>query len=178
VNDIVTVATDGACSGNPGPTGWAWVGEDGTWAAGSLVVGTNQVGELLGLLHAIDDHADVALLTVLCDSAYAIGTYTAWMDAHAERGWVGSSGRPTANQPIVAALRDARDRRRTAGLPPVRLVKVKGHAGHLLNSWADERAVRAARHGAEGVARAWRGSGLPVGTLPARADQDRAGVRR
>ena len=37
------VATDGACKGNPGPTGWAWVGEDGEWAAGSLSQGTNKL---------------------------------------------------------------------------------------------------------------------------------------
>ena len=30
--DRYTVATDGACKGNPGPAGWAWVGEDGHWA--------------------------------------------------------------------------------------------------------------------------------------------------
>ncbi|MFK4790051.1 ribonuclease HI [Microbacterium sp. ZW T5_56] len=45
--DTYTVATDGACRRNPGPTGWAWVGEDGQWAAGSVLEGTNNVGELL-----------------------------------------------------------------------------------------------------------------------------------
>ena len=56
--DRYIVATDGACKGNPGPAGWAWVGEDGNWAAGSLPEGTNNIGELLGLLYAITDHAD------------------------------------------------------------------------------------------------------------------------
>ena len=51
------VATDGACMRNPGPAGWAWVGEDGRWAAGSLAAGTNNIGELLAVLYAIRDHA-------------------------------------------------------------------------------------------------------------------------
>ena len=71
-----TVATDGACKGNPGPTGWAWVGEDGQWAAGAIPVGTNNIGELMGLLKAIEDHSDVAHLVVQADSKYAIDTYS------------------------------------------------------------------------------------------------------
>src|SRR3546814_5928635 len=53
------VATDGACKGNPGPAGWAWVGMDGEWAAGSVPEGTNNIGELLALLRAVQYHADV-----------------------------------------------------------------------------------------------------------------------
>ena len=76
-----TVATDGACMRNPGPAGWAWVGEDGRWAAGSLEAGTNNIGELLAVLYAVRDHADVADLHIQADSMYAINTYQSWMDA-------------------------------------------------------------------------------------------------
>ena len=41
----LTVGTDGACSGNPGPAGWAWVDEHGKWRSGGLARSTNQVGE-------------------------------------------------------------------------------------------------------------------------------------
>lgn len=150
-----TVATDGACKGNPGPTGWAWVGEDGQWAAGSLAQGTNNIGELLGLLHAIRDNTDVVHLTVQADSRYAIDTYTKWMDGHARRGWRTADKKPTKNVDILKALMQARQERRDAGLPDVSLEHVRGHAGHRLNSWADERAVRAAAHGAEGRERSW-----------------------
>ena len=81
------VATDGACQRNPGPAGWAWVAEDGHWAAGSIEAGTNNIGELLALLHAIRDHAHVPRLTVQADSMYAINTYSSWMDGHARRGF-------------------------------------------------------------------------------------------
>jgi ribonuclease HI len=146
------VATDGACKGNPGPTGWAWVGEDGHWAAGSILSGTNNIGELTGLLKAIEDHADVANLVVQADSKYAIDTYTKWMDGHRRRGWKTSTGAPTKNVDILE------------------LEHVRGHSGHVLNAWADERAVRASEHAAKGVASAWSSLGaqdrIDVSTRP------------
>jgi len=157
--DAYTLATDGACQRNPGPAGWAWVGEDGHWAAGSLAQGTNNIGELLGLLHAIRDHPHVAQLTVQADSMYAIDTYRSWMDGHARRGWKTSTGAPTKNVDILRELIAARDARRAAGQPDVILEHVRGHSGHRLNGWADERAVRAAQHGAEGREGVWSSHG-------------------
>jgi ribonuclease HI len=149
------VATDGACQGNPGPAGWAWVAEDGHWAAGSVPEGTNNIGELLGLLKAITDHADVDHLVVQADSMYAINTYRSWMDGHRRRGWKTSAGKPTKNRELLEQLIAARDARRAAARPDVVLEHVRGHSGHMLNSWADERAVRAATHAARGLTSAW-----------------------
>ncbi|HAN25626.1 MAG: ribonuclease HI, partial [Microbacterium sp.] len=74
----------------------------------------------------------------------------------------------------------ARDARRSAGRPDVVLEYVRGHAGHRLNSWADERAVRASQHGAAGEQLVWtshRGlDRLDVSVDPPRAAADR--VRR
>ena len=100
-----TVATDGACMRNPGPAGWAWVGEDGRWAAGSLEAGTNNIGELLAVLYAIRDNAEVENLHIQADSMYAINTYQNWMDAHARRGWKTSAKEPTKNVDILQALK-------------------------------------------------------------------------
>lgn len=149
------VATDGACKGNPGPAGWAWVGEDGHWASGSIREGTNNIGELLGLLKAIEDHPGVAELVVQADSKYAIDTYTKWMDGHKRRGWKTSTGAPTKNVEILEQLITARDARRAAGMPDVVLEHVRGHSGHVLNAWADERAVRSSEHAQNGVESAW-----------------------
>lgn len=149
------VATDGACMRNPGPAGWAWVGEDGRWAAGSLVAGTNNIGELLAVLNAIRDHPHVRDLLIQADSMYAINTYTAWMDAHARRGWKTSTGEPTKNADILRELIAVRDARRASGMPDVSFEHVKGHAGHRLNGWADERAVRASQHGDRGLESSW-----------------------
>lgn len=153
--DSYTVATDGACKGNPGPTGWAWVGEDGQWAAGSLRSGTNNIGELLALLYALRDHATVQNLVIQADSRYAIDTYEKWMLGHARRGWKTASGSPVKNREILEQLIDARQARIDAGLPPAVLEHVRGHAGHVLNEWADERAVRASLHAEKGTESQW-----------------------
>lgn len=142
----LTVGTDGACSGNPGPAGWAWASADGEWASGAMRRSTNQAAELQALLEALNTFAAVPALTIELDSAYAMNTYLSWMDAHKRRGWRTGEGKPTSNREIIEGLVNARDARRAAGLPPVRLVKVKGHARpgtHPLNEAADAQAVAA-----------------------------------
>jgi ribonuclease HI len=173
VTERYVVATDGACKGNPGPAGWAWVAEDGHWAAGSVPEGTNNIGELLGLLAALTDHAAVADLVIQADSKYAIDTYTKWMSAHARRGWKTAAGQPVKNREILESLMAARDARRRAGLPDAVLEHVRGHAGHVLNEWADERAVRASTHAARGLHSSWSSHAgqerLDVSAAPTRA---------
>jgi len=141
------VATDGACLGNPGPCGWAWVGDDGTWAAGSPGYGTNNVGELLGLTRALTDHADIPDLTIEIDSQYALNMALDWGPAARARGLRNSTGKPTANPELIGSLLDAIDARTAAGLPAADMVWVKGHSTHTLNTWADNRATGAARKG-------------------------------
>jgi ribonuclease HI len=176
------VATDGACQRNPGPAGWAWVGEDGEWAAGSLAHGTNNIGELLALLNAVRDHAHIRDLRVQADSTYALDTYRSWMDNHARRGWKTTTGAPTKNAEILRELIATRDARRAAGLPDVTLEHVRGHSGHRLNGWADERAVRAAQHGAEGREGVWYSRGghpaIDVSVDAPRAGEDKPRMSR
>jgi len=162
--DHLTVATDGACSGNPGPAGWAWVDEHGNWRNGSLLRSTNQATELLGLLNAVRDHQHVENLIIEIDSAYAMNTYDSWMDGHKARGWHTGAGKPTSNVEIISAMIDARDARRAAGLPPVRLVKVKGHAygKHPLNDAADDRATNASARARRGTETEERGTHLSI----------------
>lgn len=147
----LVIATDGACKRNPGPTGWAWVTADGRWESGSLRDGTNNIGELLALLNALDRFADVPLITAEIDSAYVIGAYGSWLDGWARRGWTTAAGEPVANVGIMKQLREVRDARRAKGLPDVTLVKVKGHTGHVLNAHADLLAVAASERGALGI---------------------------
>ena len=162
----LTVGTDGACSGNPGPAGWAWVDQHGRWRSGGLIRSTNQVGELLGLLHAVRDHQHVRDLTIEIDSTYAMNTYLQWMDAHARRGWKTTAGKPTSNRDVIEQLITARDTRAAAGLPPVRLVKVKGHANgrHPLNDAADHQATTAARRARNHKVGPWEGEGMSIST--------------
>ena len=163
--DSLTVGTDGACSGNPGPAGWAWVDEHGTWRHGSLLRATNQVGELLGLLHAVRDHQHVTHLTIEIDSIYALNTYASWMDAHAARGWTTLAKKPTSNREIIEAMLAARNERRAAGLPPAKLVKVKGHSNgrYPMNDAADDRATAASAQARVKNIGTWSGEGLLIG---------------
>jgi ribonuclease HI len=176
-SDRYVVATDGACKGNPGPAGWAWVAEDGHWAAGSVPNGTNNIGELLAVLYAIREHAHVRHLTIQADSLYAINTYTKWMDGHRRRGWMTSGKKPVANVGILQQLIEVRDARQAAGMPAVVFEHVRGHSGHRLNGWADERAVRASTHAAAGRELVWGSHGaqprLDVTVAAPRSGEDR-----
>ncbi|OCI32773.1 RNase H family protein [Oerskovia enterophila] len=160
----LTLATDGACSGNPGPAGWAWVDEHGNWSAGPLRQATNQAAEMLGLVEAIGSHVHVRHLTIEIDSAYAMNTYLTWMDAHVRRGWHTQAGKPTSNRTIIEMMLSVRAERRELGLPPVTLVKVKGHAGgkHPLNDAADDRATWARDQSRAGNLTQRTGSGMVI----------------
>jgi len=118
---------------------------------------------------------------VQADSKYAIDTYRSWMDGHARRGWKTSAGAPTKNVDILKDLIAERDARRAHGLPDVILEHVRGHAGHRLNSWADERAVRAAAHAAKGTEGRWSSldgqDPIDVDVAPPRSAQDKVGRR-
>ena len=60
----LTVGTDGACSGNPSPAGWAWVDEHGNYHSAGQAHGTNQIAELDAVLAALHDHPYVGQLIV------------------------------------------------------------------------------------------------------------------
>ena len=100
------------------------------------------------------------------------------MDGRSPSPRLTSAKKPVANRDILERLIAARDARRASGMPDVVLEHVRGHSGHRLNSWADERAVRASEHAAKGEALVWtslRGlDRLDVATDPPRSAADRA----
>ena len=122
--DRVTVYTDGASSGNPGPSGWAFY-MNGELVSGSLAIATNNQMEMLAILHAVKACPRAVELHIVSDSKIALGMVC--------RGWRGKN----------EALQDIRDQiHRQAFLKCVRLscALVKGHAGHRENTLTDERA--------------------------------------
>lgn len=136
----LVVGTDGACTGNPGPTGWAYICADGRWRAGGRPSGTNQVGELMAVLWALTDFADVPL-EIESDSTYAIGCSTTW-----KAGWQRINyqrAKPLSNLDIIRPIHALLDAR----VLPVCFTKVKGHhpdpRKHPLNVIADELATGA-----------------------------------
>jgi ribonuclease HI len=120
----ITVYADGACSGNPGPSGLGVVIVDaGAQAELSeyLGAGTNNIGELTAILRALERLAGTEREVWLhTDSQYAIGVLS--------KGW-----KAKANQELIATLRET-----LRAFRKVHLVYVPGHAGVPLNERADE----------------------------------------
>ena len=131
------VYTDGACSGNPGPGGWAWVVPNGPYAAGHEPSTTNQRMELQATLEAIQS-IDGPLL-IVSDSTYVVHCFRdRWWEGWIRRGWVNSQKKPVANQDLWKPLLDLYLEREN-----IEFEWVKGHSGDRWNDEADRLAVEA-----------------------------------
>lgn len=135
---MIVVGTDGACAGNPGPAGWAWVVDEGRWQAGSLGAQTNNVAELEAILRVLVAAPSGVDLRILTDSEYALKAVTVWHKAWRRNGWKTRDGKPVKNRERIEAATDV-IRLRT-GRTEVQWVK--GHADHPLNEAADRLAVK------------------------------------
>lgn len=148
----IVVGTDGSSVRNPGPTGWAYVADDGTSACGGLVEGTNNIGELLAVENALRDFAGRPLV-LQADSAYTIGCSTTWAAGWARNGWRNSKKEVVANVEIVRAIYALMQERRDSRTP-VFFQKVKAHLTDRtvwpLNVAADELAGQASARAARG----------------------------
>lgn len=134
----IEVYTDGACSGNPGPGGWAWVVDDGRHAAGSEPVTTNQRMEIRAALEAV--RALPGPLVVVSDSTYVVNCFRdGWWRGWRTRSWTTTARKPVANRDLWEPLVDLVEER-----GDVAFRWVKGHSGNRLNDLADELAVAAA----------------------------------
>lgn len=135
------VYTDGACSGNPGPGGWAWAVPDGAWARGHAEHTTNQRMELQAVLSAVEMLNDE--LDIVTDSTYVANCFRdGWWKGWLARGWKTSSKAPVANQDLWAPLIEAH-RAGRFGVPRW----VKGHSGDVMNDLVDRLAVAASLRG-------------------------------
>jgi ribonuclease HI len=134
----VSVFTDGACSGNPGPGGWAWALDRTTYASGGERVSTNQRMEVRAALEAVTAYEGP--LIVVSDSTYVVNCFRdGWWEGWLSRGWLTSAKKPVANrdlwEPLVTAVAERGD---------VAFNWVKGHSGHEMNDFVDSLAVQAA----------------------------------
>lgn len=134
-----TVYTDGACSGNPGPGGWAWAIDRDTWASGSERASTNQRMEIRAALEAVT--ALDGPLLVVSDSTYVVNCFRdRWWKGWLDRGWINSQKKPVANRDLWEPLVHAVSERGN-----VAFHWVKGHSGHEMNDFVDQLAVTAKR---------------------------------
>jgi ribonuclease HI len=141
--------TDGACSGNPGPGGWAAIlvarRADGTIAkqlelSGGEPQTTNNRMELRAVIEGLRALQRASAVTVHIDSSYVMDAITKhWCDGWKARGWKTASKQPVKNRELWEALLAQLD------VHAVRWHKVKGHAGVELNERCDQLAVAACR---------------------------------
>jgi ribonuclease HI len=143
-DEPIVVYTDGACSGNPGPGGWAWaVAPDGVPSdSGGERVTTNQRMEITAALEAVrarsSELAAGRLLVVVSDSTYVVNCFRdKWYVRWQANGWRNARKQPVANadlwKPLVELVHENR----------VSFRWVKGHGTDPLNDLVDRLAVAA-----------------------------------
>jgi ribonuclease HI len=140
----VHLFTDGACSGNPGPGGWAFIlrhpasGAEKESSGGEAETTNNRM-ELMAViagLTALTRPSDVDLYS---DSQYVLKGLREWLASWKARGWRTADKKPVKNQDLWERL-DALKTGHT-----IRFHWIKGHNEHPENERCDQLAVQAAR---------------------------------
>jgi ribonuclease HI len=131
----LTIYTDGACSGNPGPGGWGAIlmfGEHRKELKGGERDTTNNRMELLAAIESLEALKRPSTVDLFTDSAYVKNGITSWIHGWKRNGWKTADKKPVKNvelwQRLDAALASHK----------VSWHWVKGHAGHPENERADE----------------------------------------
>lgn len=147
----VTIFTDGACSGNPGPGGWGAIlafGDTRKEMMGGELHTTNNRMELMAAIGALEALKRPCVVDLHTDSQYLRNGIMSWIHGWKRNGWRTADKKPVKNVDLWQRLDEA--------LKPHKIEWhwVKGHAGHPMNERADELAregIVAARAGAKGA---------------------------
>lgn len=136
----VTIYTDGACSGNPGPGGWGAIlmyGKFRKELSGGEAQTTNNRMELTGVITALEALKEPCVVDLYSDSKYVVDALEkGWAKSWRAKGWVKGDKKPALNPDLWARLLDLCDRH------TLRLHWVKGHAENEFNNRCDELAVQ------------------------------------
>lgn len=132
----VRIYTDGACSGNPGPGGWACILKYGAACKelrGYAAQSTNQRMELQAALEGLRALKEPCEVELYSDSAYLVnGFRQGWLDRWEKNGWLNAKKEPVDNQDLWRGLLEMSKKH------DISWYKVKGHAGHAENERCDE----------------------------------------
>lgn len=130
----VTIFTDGACSGNPGPGGWGAIlsfnGHEKELSGGEAQTTNNRM-ELLAAISALEALTRPCDIDLWTDSEYLRGGIMSWMKGWKRNGWKTADKKPVKNVELWQRLDEAAARHN------VEWHWVKGHAGHEMNERAD-----------------------------------------
>lgn len=133
----VTIYTDGACKGNPGPGGWGVVLQSGAVKKelyGSDALTTNNRMELMAVIQALKALKRPCAVTLYLDSQYVRQGITEWIHGWKAKGWKTASKQPVKNADLWQEL----DQLVHGGAHKIDWCWVKGHAGDPGNERADE----------------------------------------
>ena len=131
----VTIYTDGACSGNPGPGGWGALllyGGDEKEITGGEFETTNNRMELTAAIEALGALKRRCTIELHTDSTYVKDGITKWINGWKAKGWKTAARKPVKNEDLWRLLDDA------AAKHDIEWKWVKGHAGDPGNERADE----------------------------------------
>ncbi len=142
---VIEIYTDGACSGNPGPGGWAAVlkyGEKRREISGYDAHTTNNRMELLAAIRGLEALKRPCEVKLYSDSSYLVHAFTkGWLKSWLRNAWKKSDKQPVENQELWKRLLELNGRHK------IEFIKVKGHADNPENNRCDEMARAAIRDG-------------------------------
>ena len=135
----VTIYTDGACSGNPGPGGWGAIlmyGPHSRELSGGEAATTNNRMELTAVIQALSLLKEPCIVDLWSDSKYVIdGLEKGWAKGWKARGWKKADKKPALNPDLWDRLLSLTE------VHSIRYHWVKGHEENAYNNRCDELAV-------------------------------------
>ena len=140
----VDIYTDGACSGNPGPGGWAAIlrfGDIEKEISGFEEHTTNNRMELTAALMGLRALNRSCRVRLYSDSSYLVSAFNEnWLDNWQRKSWKNSAGTAVSNIDLWKELLKENDRHQ------ISWIKVKGHSNHEMNDRVDQLAVKAIKN--------------------------------
>lgn len=131
----VTIYTDGACSGNPGPGGWGAIlmyNEKEKEISGACKDTTNNIMEITAVLEALKLLKEECEVKVYSDSAYVVNAFNqGWIYNWRKNNWKTASKDPVKNQELWEELYNLVQKHK------VEFIKVKGHSDNEYNNRCD-----------------------------------------
>ncbi len=135
MSDRITIWSDGACSGNPGPGGWGavlmWNGHEKEFSGGEALTTNNRM-ELTAAAEALEALKRGSEVDLYTDSQYVRSGITSWIDGWKRNGWKTADRKPVKNADLWQRLDAARQRHN------ITWNWVRGHADTVGNVRADE----------------------------------------
>ena len=143
MSKIIEIYTDGSCSGNPGPGGWAAIvlmNDDKYIISGFEKQTTNNRMEILASINSLKKIKEDYKIKLYTDSNYLKNGITVWIKTWKKTNWLNSQKKPVANQDLWVLLDNINEQLH------IEWNWVKGHETNLYNNLADKYAVEAMKN--------------------------------